>query len=307
MYKNKNLSCFLCVSQEQYDRLRDHPIIYKSHRIFNGFDITDYKPKNKIAKNSNTVAYIGSLVPTKGFHWLAQAWPNVLKKKPNAKLIVMGTGKLYDDSAKLGKWGVAEEGYEGKYIRPYLSNKEGEPHPSVDFKGLVGVEKIEIMQHVDVGVINPSGKSENCPGSALEFQAAGTPVVSSAKKGILDTVLHNHTGLLGKNIRDLSDNIIKLLSTSDLAYRYGCNAINFVDDKFNWEKIIGEWDHLFNILKNGNKIDISAIENFKYNDLKILREKLRVAKKYTGLKNYINPSIHSLSGYIKYYKKNLVK
>jgi glycosyltransferase involved in cell wall biosynthesis len=298
LYKNENLSCFLCVSQEQYDRLRDHPIIYKSACIFNGFEVSNFVPAERVEKQGNKVAYIGSLVPAKGFHWLAKAWPSVLKEKPDAKLIVMGSGKLYDRNATMGKWGIAQESYEAKHIRPYLAGADGKPHPSVNFMGLLGAEKIEIMQNVDIGVINPSGVSENCPGSALEFQAAGTPIVSSAKRGILDTVVHEKTGLLGVSIYDLAINIIRLLNDRERSMNYGENGIKFVQGKFNWPKIAEEWINLFINIRNNKSFLVKDITQNPSTDLKLIREQIRRAKEDIGVKGMWF-SIHSIHGIFK--------
>ena len=206
------IKAHVCVSQEQLDLFRDHRVFAKSTRIFHPFNPENFVPRNHISKKSNTVVFIGNLIRAKGFHYLARVWPYILKQKPDAKLIVIGSAKLYDRSLKLGKWGIAEESYEANHIRPFLSDENGNIHESVSFAGLLGAEKIDILQSADVGVANPSGSTETFCSAALEIQACGTPIVSAAEGGLLDTVAHGKTGLLVRNDRELAKSILYFLN-----------------------------------------------------------------------------------------------
>ena len=193
------IKAHVCVGQEQLDLIRDHRVFEKSTCIFNPFNAENFVPKHDVVKNGNTVVFIGNIIPLKGFHYLARVWQSsIIKKRPDAKLIVIGSGKLYDRNSKLGKWGIAEESYEAKYIRPFLADENGEVIESVHFAGLLGFEKIDILQSADVGIANPSGATETFCTAAVEIQACGTPVVSAAKGGLLDTVVHGKTGSTDK-------------------------------------------------------------------------------------------------------------
>ena len=50
-------------------------------------------------------------------------WPDVVKQVPDAQLYVIGSGKVYDENAKLGKYNIAEESYEKKFMS-YLEQEE---------------------------------------------------------------------------------------------------------------------------------------------------------------------------------------
>ncbi len=234
---------FVCVAHEQLDEIRHHPIFYKSTYIYNGFDTSNYKPREKIAKDK-AVVYIGSLIPAKGFHVLASIWPDILKEEPDTQLWVIGSGNLYSDKNKMGEWGIADEEYE-KTLKQYLSDESGNPHPSVKFLGLLGKEKIEYLQKAMAGVANPTGFTEQCPGSAIEIQASGTPLVSIAKNGLLDTVLHNKTGYLEKNTEKIKEKILYLLRNPKKADSLGQCGISFIEKKFNYERICQQWYTLF--------------------------------------------------------------
>ena len=269
----------VCVGQEELDIYRDHKSFAKSTRIFYPFNVENYVPVNDIPKQGNTVVYLGSIVPKKGFHILARVWPYILRKKPQAKLIVIGSGQLYNRHQKLGKWGVAEESYEANYIRPFLSDENGNIVESVHFAGVLGEEKSEILQSADVGVVNPSGASETFCISGVEIQSCGTPVVSAAKWGLLDTVVHGETGLLGNSDNELVRNILYFLDNPQAGKQFGKNGINFVKEKFDHRLIAEQWLELFTDIYNNKSPHPQPMKpNYFYN-AKFLREGMRMVKK----------------------------
>ena len=233
---------FVCVGKQQFKRLiyDKDPLIKKATYIFNGFD-SEHIIQDNTKINIKNVVYLGCLIESKGFHLLAEVWPDLIKEIPDAKLFVIGTGQLYDHNAKLGKYGIADEEYENKFI-PHLLDENKNILKSVKFLGLVGKEKSSYLQDASVGVVNPSGITENCPGTALEFQSYGIPVVSGAYEGLLDTVLHNKTGLLGTSRAELFDNIKYLLQNPEIAKSMGRKGIYFVKKKFNYVPIIRKWE-----------------------------------------------------------------
>ena len=248
--KHKYVKALVCVEHEQYDLIQDSPIYKKLTYIVNGFDLDGFSLAEKPPKDPNLVVYLGSLVPQKGFHLLAKVWKQIIARVPSAQLVVIGSGALYNENAKLGPWKIAEKSYEEKYIIPYLADDKGELHPSVTLMGKLGLEKKEILYRALIGVPNPTGQTENCPGSALEFQATGTAVVSGAYNGLLDTVQHKITGLLGKTENDLMNNICTLLEAPDEAIKLGENGQTFIQERYNLTKITSEWITLFNNLAN---------------------------------------------------------
>lgn len=260
--KSSATSAAVCVEHEQYDLAQDSSIWNKLTFIVNGFDLDGFQLKTPPQKDPNLVVYLGALVPQKGFHILAKAWKKVLLRHPKAHLAVLGSGKLYDSSAKLGPWKIAEEQYEKECIIPYLSGADAQPLPSVTFYGTLGIEKKQLLYQASIGVPNPSGHTENCPGSALEFQACGTPIVSGAFLGLLDTVLHNKTGFLGKTEQDLIDNICLLLNSNSKVTQFGDAGIRFVENKYNFDTVTKEWVDLFERLQqNKNPIKFKFKRN----------------------------------------------
>lgn len=237
--KADNVRRFVPVGEHQMRRVQNRELGNKQTRIHNGF--YDEEFLGQVSKDPNLVVYTGSLIPVKGFGLLAKAWPKVLEQCPKAKLVVIGSGQLYNRNAALGPWGIAQESFEREEIIPHLSDINGELLPSVIFKGVMGTEKIPLLKQAICGVVNPTGKGENCPGSAIEFLASGTAVVSGASEGILDVVDDGVTGLLGTGPYELADNIICLLKAPDYAKKLGSSGPSIIRQRFDYEKICDEW------------------------------------------------------------------
>lgn len=308
--RTKYIKRNICVSKEQYDRLRDHSILKKSDYIFNAIDCSIYE--NKISceeKKDNIICYLGAIRPFKGFHKLAEIWPRIEEKIPDCKLYVIGSGKLYDENVTLGQYGIAEKKYEDMFIK-YLLDEHGKIKSNVKFFGdLSHNDKIRIMSQAKVGVLNPIARDETFCISAIEFEVLGVPVVAKKTYGLLNTVKENYTGFLIKNNNELIEAILKILKNNSLMIDMGNNAKEYVKDNFDIKDICKEWRRVFYEVHN----DIDNISELKSNnydcDLKWLREINRQIKKISIFKQI--PAILEYPEAIydnKYYQKiSLIK
>lgn len=263
MNNNEYVVKHVCVGREQYDRILDHNIRNKSIVIYNMFNSGWYDKYEINDEKERIITYIGSIVPAKGFHVLAKQWKKVLKKYPDAKLKVIGDGKLYNRESKLGLYGIAEAKYEKKFIK-YLLNSNGEIDESVEFLGTMGKEKIEVLKETKIGIVNPTARTETFCISAIEMGACMIPVVTIAKNGFLDTVKDGETGILVNKGKNLYKGIIELLENHEYCKSLGKNAKNFVNKSFNPEVISYDW--------------IKMIENLENNDFKSEEDKYRFIK-----------------------------
>ena len=262
------------VGRQQYDRYLDHKVIKKSTFIYNMYPNPPYESREKIS--NHTVTYIGSLVPTKGFHVLAHAWKEILKQVPDAELNVIGSGKLYGRSSKLGQYGIAEESYEQQFIDG-VTDPDGAILPSVHFLGVLGAEKGAIIRDTCVGVVNPTGRTETFGISALDFESLGVPVVTIEKGGFLDTVIDKKTGLLYGTTDQLAEKVIMLLKDYVANETYGKNGIA-LSKSFAPEHAIGQWNELFrNVYLNQLPSFINP-SNFMNTNLKNIRWRNRKLK-----------------------------
>lgn len=235
-----NVKANVFVGKQQYDRYIDHDVIKKSTYIYNMF--FDNSPHLERHNDSKTVVYMGALVEGKGFAELCSIWPDIIKEVPDAQLLVMGSGALYGD-AKMGTYGLADQAYEDKFIKN-ITDKDGKLVPSVHFLGVVGEGKTDLFRKASVGVVNPSGRTETFGMGVVEMAEAKLPVVTIGKNGYFDTVKHNQTGLLGKNLDEIRHYIVSLLKDTSLNEKLGScakeNLHNYFPDKIGplWDELI---------------------------------------------------------------------
>lgn len=257
------------VSKQHYDCYIDDELIKKADYIYNMLNIKQHKyipPQNK----EPIVTYVGALIPTKGFHKLAKVWKKILKKVPNAKLQVIGDGRLYNKNAVLGHYGIAEAKYEKKILN-YLNDKNGKLLESVTFLGSLGNEKEELIEKTKVGVANPTGKSETFCLSAVEYKTYAIPVVTYKGYGLLDTVRNNIDGILIKNERELKNAIVKLLTDNLKNTEYGQNGLKDGFLEFLPDTIIKQWKNVFYDIYNDKIATIKKPTNYFFDDFKWLK------------------------------------
>lgn len=269
--QNHLISKVVFVGREMYDLYRDHKIYQKATYIYNcvpSGNAREMVQKAPYHSRRNVVVYVGSLVPFKGFHLLAQAWPQIIEEVPDAEMYVIGSGKLYDKNSQLGEWGIAEESYENSFM-PFLT-QSGKIIPSVHFMGVMGEDKKEILLKSKVGVPNPSGITETFCLSAVEMQMCGCRIATINYPGYLDTV---RNGKLYGRRGDLAEVVVELLKSSDNDYD---KSMDYFEEKFSYDSVIARWEEL---LHTGEIHYSDKLTNICYR-YKWLKELLRIVKHY---------------------------
>ena len=287
-YKEDRIARIVTVSREQLDLLRDHRVFEKGDYIFNAvpYDKTALELDSiiPINKRKHSVVFLGSLLPTKSFHVLASIWPRIINHVPDAELYVIGSGKLYNNSMALGKYGLAPDSYERKFMK-YLTTPQGEVLPSVHFLGNLGLEKFNLLRESKVAVPNPTGKGETFCISAVEMQLMGCNVTSIQAPGYLDTV---YNGFLTRSKKELCKSIVALLLTNQSVKDYN-ETISYINRNFSLNVIVSDWEKL---LLGDMKKPIHPIIPMYNTDyrLKFIKEKIRKCKSIHFLSNRL-PSI----------------
>ncbi len=276
--RTPQIKCNVFVGKQQYDRYIDNDVIRKSVTIFNPINDSCDVPRSD---DGRTVVYVGALAAVKGFCELCRIWPGIVKKVPGARLLVIGSGQLYEQT-KLGKYGIAEEHYEKQFI-PFITDSEGKIIPSVEFLGILGDEKTDVFLNSSVGVVNLSRNSETFGMVIVEMATAGLPVVTIRKNGHFDTVVDGKTGVLCSSLTDVQRNIIELLQSPERNERYGRNAKKFIR-KFSPEIIVPQWKALLDAVY-ADDLKIACCEPSApfSSDLKWLRCLLRFVRFRLGL------------------------
>lgn len=290
MYAHPNMGRILSVSKEQMDLMRDDRSFLISDYIFNTVILEEkWIKKAKMHPNSerkHIVVYMGSLVPLKTFHILAEIWPLIVSQVPDAELYVIGNGKVYGDNVQLGQYGIAEKNYEDKFM-PFII-KNGNILPSVHFMGAMGEDKNEILIKAKVGVPNPTGKSETFCLSAVEMQAMGCSVTAMKAPGYYDTI---YNGNIVKNKQGLVDSIVNLLLGK--APKSFDNTLEYIQNNFSTKTIAEEWESFLISDMSTYYHHILPIEHLSYR-YKWLKEILRVMKNCCPVLYNIKPTIESV-------------
>ena len=233
------LKRIVCVGRQEYEHYIDDNIINKMTYIYNIIPVTD-KQETYERTNYKEVTYTGSLVQLKGFHILARYWKNIVYAVPEARLNVIGSGKLYRRDSEFGPYGIADVEYERLFM-PYLTDEHGNILDSVTFYGILGEEKNDIYKRTAVGIENPSADTETFGLSGVEMSLMGIPVVTKAQNGFLDTVPDNISGRLFEKEDSFPDYIIELLNDFEKNKTLGKSGREFVLSNFTAEKILPQW------------------------------------------------------------------
>ena len=153
----------------------------------------------------------GRFTDKKAPYYLILAFREVVKKFPDAQLIIAGEGELSYTCQNL--------------IRFFKLEK------NIQLPGMVTPEQFsnylnDSMALVQHSVNTPDGDSEGTPVVIVEAGAAGLPVIATRHAGIKEVIHHEETGLLCEehDVYGMADHMLKLLSNPMLAREMGNNA-----------------------------------------------------------------------------------
>lgn len=202
--------------------------------IYNGIDAARFKNQNPQSRteikkslgldDAPVVGIIGRLSDVKGHSYLIEAMHEVLKKIPQARLLIVGEGKMKKKLVFLCR----QRGIEKSVL--FI--------PSVRETG-------DILCAMDVFVM-PSLK-EGLGLALMEAMAAGLAVIGSDVGGIKDLVQDGLNGLLVKpaNAGNLAGAITALLGDPEKRRSLGQEAQVFINQNFSQEKMISETERVY--------------------------------------------------------------
>ncbi|NBU93150.1 MAG: glycosyltransferase family 1 protein [Actinobacteria bacterium] len=209
-------------------------------KIAPGIDVDHFSPaesdQNLIEKyrlnGRRVIVSVGRLVHRKGQDKLIEAMPEVLKRFPNAVLLLVGQGPIQSMLEKL--------------IRHY--NLEN----NVIFTGRI--QFADLPRYIQLGEIFAMPCRDRFFGLEveglgivyLEASACGIPVIVGKSGGAPDAVINNKTGLIvdGRYSSEIAEAVCKLLSDEELARKMGNEGRKWIVDNWRWEI----WSNKFNKL-----------------------------------------------------------
>ena len=163
------------------------------------------------------VFYVGRMTWRKGVEFLLWAWPEILKRHPEAKLVLAGKGPGLDHYKYLAnRLGIGEKTYFLGFV------------PDRELWGLYKISDLSVIP----SVYEPFGIV------ALESSAMKTPPVGSYTGGLKETIIHEKTGLhtIPMHSKSIADQVSRMLDAPDWAKKLGRNAGKFARE-FSWSHV----------------------------------------------------------------------
>ncbi len=176
--------------------------------------------------------------PVKGFHFMLEAMPEILKRYPNAHIYTTGRNPLMARTPYQKAKQTYYERYIGKLIAKYgLQDK-------VTFLGTLN--EIEMCnQYLKANVFVSASSIENESNSVSEAKILGMPIVASFVGGITSRIMHNEDGLVYPYDAPymLAYYVCKIFEYDTFAKNLGKNAqrraMMLYDKTTNIEKMLG--------------------------------------------------------------------
>ncbi len=187
--------------------------------IPNGVDLSLFDTNTE--KNPKKIVFAGAMYYHRGLDVLLEAIPAVIKRIPDAKFILLGSGKEMEKLKKI-----------------VLENKL---ENSVEFKGWIKRDKIpENISNASIG-IGPLRLTEvtsrALPIKVLEYMAVSLPII--AQKGTLpeDILENGKNGYFIENATELAEKIIVLLNQPNKVENMGIQSLKMIQ-KFSWDNVV---------------------------------------------------------------------
>ncbi|QQS38625.1 glycosyltransferase [Candidatus Woesebacteria bacterium] len=211
------------------------PIIYGTYpSIFkpNRSAIASLRKKHNIPKDHVVIVSVGRLVPKKGFSYLIEAIPTVLKKYNKVTFLIVGEGDQRNDLTKLVK------------------KLNVESH--IIFPGWVKYDKLVNYYNLADVFILPSirdekGNLDDQSVSVVEAMSCGKPIVTTNFPGYKIVIEDGKNGYLisEKSLNEIASVLGKLVASKPLRDKMGKHSRQLVQVKFSWNAIGQQYNDLF--------------------------------------------------------------
>ncbi len=233
----KLVNCVIAVSDETRKTIiKDRNLdVKKAITIHYGVDLDKFNASNgritktepKLNRNHKTLGIVARLTDQKGHIYLIKAAPEIVKKFPSVKFVLVGDGPLRDSlKAEIAKLGLS---------------------CNFEFLGFRN-DVNELLNSFDIFVL-PS-LFEGLPNVLLEAMACAKPIVATSVAGVPEVVVDGFTGLLvpPKNPEALAKRISALLENEELMVKMGKEARKRVENNFSLTTQVDNFQALYSKL-----------------------------------------------------------
>ena len=237
-FSERHVDRFLVVSEAlKQELISTHSIPeHKVAVIFNGIELQEYRDHGFAEFSGKTrrefdigdreflVCAIGRMVWQKGFEYLIESIPAIIKTSPRAKILIVGDGPL---KARL------EALAETLNVRSNLI-----------FAGFRSDTR-EILSAIDILTV-PS-VLEGFPMITLEAMAMSKPIIATNIDGITEQITNEENGILvpPKDPDALAKAIIRVYDDKEIGRKMGLAARRKVEREFSVERMVAETEKVY--------------------------------------------------------------
>ncbi len=190
------------------------------------------KRKELGLQDKKIIISVGRLVHRKGQDKLIEAMPEVLRKIPNAHLLIVGEGPYKNHLEKLvNKLSLKENiTFAGRIMYDRLPSYLS----AADLFAMPSRSRFFGLEVEGLGIVY------------LEASACGIPVLAGNSGGAPDAVLEGVTGFCvdGTNVAEIASAVIEICSDAERASHMGAAGRNWIVDQWRWDI----WSKEFNEL-----------------------------------------------------------
>ena len=196
----------------------------KLHYNSYGVDVSTFQGADPIHSPPTFIA-VGRFVDKKAPHLTLLAFKKVVESFPDARLVMIGDGPLWEACHRMAK---------SLGLSTAVELLGPRSHSEV---AMLMRRARAFVQH---SVRTQDGDSEGTPVAVLEAGASNLPVVSTRHAGIKDAVIDGETGLLVDegDINGMADRMLRLARDPALAAQLGSAAREWICSEFSMEKSI---------------------------------------------------------------------
>lgn len=187
-----------------------------------------------LTRDDEVITFVNrNLEPYRGYHIFMRALPEILKRRPNARvLLVGGDGVSYGAKAPAG---TSWKDIFAAEVRPAIPDADW---ARVHFLGNIAYQHfIPLLQlsRVHVYLTYPFVLSW----SLLEAMSAGCAIVASDTQPVREAIVHDQTGRLTDffDVGQLTDEVCGLLADSAARERLGAAARRFAQEHYDLETV----------------------------------------------------------------------
>ncbi|MFC1917417.1 glycosyltransferase [Chloroflexota bacterium] len=185
----------------------------------------EFKRKHGIPEDRNVVLYLGRIHKIKGLDLLVKAFAEIIKNVDNVVLVIAGP----------------DDGYLTELHKLVAALDLGE---KIIFTGAL-YEREKLSAYVDADVYVLPSVYEIFGITLLEALACGTPVVLTDRCGLADAIKDRAGLVVGYDQKQLQTALQQLLTDEKLRYGFGEAGRKMVREKFDWAKITGQVENLY--------------------------------------------------------------